>query len=77
MKALVTGATGFVGSHMVELLLADGWDVICPVRNMETRRHVEGLAVCCVPVNDLEAQLRKLGPVDYVFHIAGATRAVD
>ncbi|MBI5570768.1 MAG: NAD(P)-dependent oxidoreductase [Desulfomonile tiedjei] len=75
MKALVTGATGFIGSHMAELLLADGWDVVCPVRNMGTHGHVEGLPVCCVPVSELEAQLRKQGPVDYVFHIAGATRA--
>ncbi len=75
MKALVTGATGFIGSHMVELLLADGWEVICPVRNTEIRGHVEGMPVCCVPVNELDAQLRQHGPVDYVFHIAGATRA--
>jgi len=77
MKALVTGATGFIGSHMVERLLAEGWDVICPVRNMGTPGHVEGLPVCCVPVSELEAQLRKHGPVDYVFHIAGATRATN
>lgn len=27
MKALVTGVAGFIGSHLAERLLADGWDV--------------------------------------------------
>ncbi len=28
MKALVTGGLGFIGSHLVDHLLSDGWDVI-------------------------------------------------
>ncbi|HZN62464.1 MAG TPA: NAD-dependent epimerase/dehydratase family protein, partial [Planctomycetota bacterium] len=32
MLALVTGATGFVGSHLVEELLARHWKVRCTVR---------------------------------------------
>jgi UDP-glucose 4-epimerase len=28
MKALVTGCAGFIGSHLTELLLGDGFDVI-------------------------------------------------
>ena len=28
MKALITGAAGFIGSHLSERLLADGWDVV-------------------------------------------------
>ena len=33
MRAFVTGGTGFVGSHLVEHLLAAGYDVSCLVRS--------------------------------------------
>lgn len=31
-KILITGATGFVGSHLVQMALAQSRDIICPVR---------------------------------------------
>jgi UDP-glucose 4-epimerase len=33
MRALVTGAGGFVGAHLVSRLVADGWDVVGTVRS--------------------------------------------
>jgi dihydroflavonol-4-reductase len=45
MKALVTGATGFLGSAVVRQLLAYGWDVRALVRPCSDRRNVERLPI--------------------------------
>ncbi len=76
-KALVTGGTGFIGSHMVELLLSEGWQVVCPVRNPKNLRNLEGLRVDIVQVDRLEKERALIEDVDYVFHIGGATRAIS
>lgn len=73
--ALVTGGTGFVGSHLAERLLADGAEVRALVR-----RDPKWLAdVDVVPVaGDLfagDALREALVGVDTVFHVAGLTRA--
>lgn len=76
MKALVTGATGFIGSHLCEELGRLGYDVACLSRNtsghlrVQNRKltHIQG--DCTVPES-----LRELpGDFDYVFHLAGLTK---
>jgi nucleoside-diphosphate-sugar epimerase len=79
LKALVTGATGFIGSHLVEALLQRGVHVRCLVRPTSNLKWVKGL-----PVEILYGDCREkdsLGPgvqdVDLVFHLAGATQAIE
>jgi len=74
---LVTGGTGFVGSHLVELLLEKGYRVTCLVRDTSSLRWLSGLDVelvkgdCAEPATLADA-VRK---VSVVFHLAGLTKA--
>jgi dihydroflavonol-4-reductase len=45
MKALVTGATGFLGSAVLRQLLARGWEVRALVRPASDRRNVQQLPI--------------------------------
>lgn len=72
MKALVTGASGFTGSHLVKLLLARGDSVIGLVRKSS---NVSRLADCDVTfvygdITDRAALTEAMTDVDVVFHIA-------
>ena len=77
MKALVTGATGFIGSHLVEELIKKGYGVTCLVRKTSHLKWIEGLEVDIL-YGDCEDgdSLRQIPPdLDYVFHLAGLTKA--
>ena len=71
MRALVTGATGFIGSHMAESLLTQGWDIVCPVRNADSLGRLKGINTEIVPMAALPDYIRAGPAFDYVFHIAG------
>jgi 2-alkyl-3-oxoalkanoate reductase len=70
--ALVTGATGLVGSHIVDRLIADGWSVRALVRSPERARHALPQAVELVPGDVLdEASFRRAAAgCHVVFHTA-------
>jgi nucleoside-diphosphate-sugar epimerase len=74
MRALVTGATGFVGSHLVDHLLAHGYEVRCIVRSTSNlqwlaRPEVELFFSTLVDPDKLKAAMKD---VDVVFLVAGS-----
>ncbi len=75
-KALVTGGSGFIGSHMVDLLLAEGLDVIV-LDNFSTGRKSnldhqqnKNLTIVECDIADLEKIEPHFLGVDLVFHMA-------
>ena len=76
MITLVTGATGFVGSHVVRQLLARGDTVRVLVRRASSMRALEGLdvRVATGDVRDASAVRAAMCGVRRVFHVAADYR---
>jgi len=72
MKSLVTGATGFIGSHIVDKLLARGHEVRAFARNPEKAATVlpPGVEIAYGDVRDAASLRRAAEGVDCVFHAA-------
>jgi len=79
-RALVTGGAGFLGSHLCDALIADGFNVIAAdnlitgrLENISHLRNDGRFEFCeldiCAPFD--------LGPVDYVFHFASPASPID
>lgn len=77
MRALVTGATGFIGSHLVEELLKKGYRVACLARKSSSLRWIEGLDVSVRYGDCLEPESLRdaVADADVIFHLAGLTKA--
>jgi len=79
-RALVTGGAGFLGSHLCDALLGEGYSVVA-VDNLLTGR----LANLAHLKNDARFEFREIdvcepfdcGPVDFVFHFASPASPVD
>ncbi|CUT00042.1 NAD dependent epimerase/dehydratase family protein [Candidatus Kryptonium thompsonii] len=76
MKALVTGGTGFIGSHLVDELLNRGYEVRCIVRDTSNLKWLNGkdVEIFKGSLFDIDFLKKAVEDVDYVYHIAGVTK---
>ncbi len=76
MKAFVTGATGFLGSHVARVLAEQGADLRLLVRPTSDLRNLEGLNADRVigDLRDSASIAKALAGCDVVFHVAADYR---
>jgi dihydroflavonol-4-reductase len=74
-KTLVTGASGFIGSHLVRALAERGDELVLLMRRTSDEGFVEDVSYtrCTGDVTDRRAVRRAMKGVDRVFHAAGRT----
>lgn len=74
MRALVTGASGFIGSTLIEELSTLGFDVQALMRRTSSAANLEGVKFERLEgdMSDYESLKRAVKNTDYVFHLAGA-----
>lgn len=80
-RAVVTGGAGFLGSHLCDRLVAEGWSVVCVDSlltgdddNLVTLRGDSGFTY--VP-RDVTEPFQVGGPLDAVLHLASPASPVD
>ncbi|WP_285058269.1 NAD-dependent epimerase/dehydratase family protein [Pedobacter ginsengisoli] len=78
-KVLITGATGFVGYHLIEKAVGAGLDVYAAVRPNSNRSHLSEFKIRYIDLNytavgDLVKTLEE-HQFNYIIHAAGTTKA--
>jgi nucleoside-diphosphate-sugar epimerase len=78
VKALITGASGFIGTHLATSLVGEGHEVRCLVRRSSQTEQLSALGSELVygDVTDADSVTAAVRGVDVVFHLAGLIKAL-
>lgn len=75
--AVVTGANGFVGSHLVDLLIEKGFIVKCITRKSSNLRWLDkkNVEIHDCGLTDKDGLRRVMKDSNYIFHVAGVVKS--
>lgn len=75
--AVVTGANGFVGSHLVDLLIEKGFIVKCITRKSSNMKWLQGknVEIFDCGLFDKDGLKKAFKGADYIFHVAGVVKS--
>jgi len=78
-KILITGASGFIGSFIVEKALELGYDTFAGVRNSSSKKYLKDERIHFINLDFLDKESLKKQMIeykfDYIVHAAGLTKA--
>ena len=80
---LITGITGFVGSHLADFLLGEGYEIFGSCRSNSNRANVDHLLdaihLRCADLLDANAVTRLVTEArpDYIFHLAAQSNVSE
>lgn len=79
MKALITGATGFIGSHLAEHLHEKGYELRALIRPTSDRKFIAHLPIEFVTgsFGDPDSLTAAVTGVDAIYHVAGVVASKD
>ncbi|MBI5866495.1 MAG: GDP-mannose 4,6-dehydratase, partial [Planctomycetes bacterium] len=81
MRALVAGCAGFIGFHLCERLLSDGWEIV-GVDDLSTGQAQNAADLRSMPrftfvEHDIVRPLSIAGPIDTIFNLACPASPAD